>query len=231
VSATAIASALSFMAISLWASYHAIYFGSIDPHNLRSTPKPWAALAKSAAVLPAILIVLLDLPVSKEATNFWVMVALALVVGPALAPPQRERQDEQPDALMRRVHSIQETISGSLFLKLVSLAIGLSLTWVIGHWWFVAFLLFGAALSLGKAGVMRALILAPEGEFAAATQVERMREQLRWERAAMKGVLGYAVAGVGLGWLFFLHADLSPNNWNGFWGVLVGALLSNLEVG
>lgn len=212
-----------------WAAFHAVYLTSIDPHNISATPPRWQASAKTLLVLAPAILMLAAVDPRSQVFQFASMLAVSLLISPAISTPVRYRANEIEAPMERRIEDIKMTISGSLILKLVSLGLGAATSWLVGSWW-VLFLVIPTIVVVSINGLTILLVVQSEhGEFAHLTQTERLAKFEELGPIVHRGVIGFVLSGGAYAYAIVHVAQLTPQNWASYSGLFLGALVSMIE--
>ncbi|BDR13391.1 hypothetical protein VspSTUT11_13670 [Vibrio sp. STUT-A11] len=166
--------------------------------------------------------------IKPEWVPFFSMFVLAQTVAVAFTSPDKFREDEQPDKLLRILEPYKSAIAGAFIAKVLSIVLAFVLAWLVGDWWFLALIIIGFMLISGKGMTALLVIQAEDGEFSSLTEEERVSKMHEWAPVISKGKLAYAVGCSAFGVVLFQFANLEPGNWMGWSGLLGGALVNGI---
>lgn len=221
------------LAILWWCLFHLQRLGALDPHHVEATPGKWSTLAKSGITLFALVLIPGLHEVKPEWLPFFAMFVLAQTVAVAFTSPDRLREDEEPNKLLRMLESFKSAIFGAIMAKVLSIVLAFILAWSIGDWWFVLLITFGFVLISGKGSTALLVIQSDNGEFSSLTETQRIEKMQEWAPVVAKGKIAYVLGCAAFGLALFQFASLEPGNWMGWFGLIGGAvvngLLSNIQ--
>ncbi len=218
--------AVPALTIVWWCIFHLQKLGALAPHHVEATPGKWSTLVKSGITLFALLLIPGLHETKPEWVPFFAMFVLAQTVAVAFTSPDRPREDEEPDSILRVLEPFKSAIAGAVMAKVLSIILAFLTAWLIGDWWFVALMLIGFALISDKSATALQVIEAENGEFSSLSEKQRIEKRDHWVPVIVKGNIAYVVGCSTFGFTLFQFANLDPSNWMGWSGLIGGAVVN-----